>query len=197
VSVRRTTSFSNRMLGLAPSNQSCPHMERLTSHIHQTGPTNHQEQDISCAILRGQVSVLAVHSRRPSQESVRLDLLMEWMVTAQHSQHLHQAQGRLLKGSPQARHCRWASTDSSMATLLTLERRNSQDSATSPTSPAQAQSMPHYQRRSLFKRQTVRLTMKALSWPGFYQGYTPSTQLRSKCSTQANYTDTPTKQRVV
>lgn len=163
VSVRRMTSSSNRMLGLALNKQSCPRMERPISPIHQTGPTSHLEQDILCAILEDQTSVLAVHLRRLYQENVQLASWMEWRVTAQRSQHLHRAQGRLLKVSPQVHHFRLASTDSSIAILLILERGSSLASAISPTSPARARSMRHCQRRSLFKKQTVRLTTKALS----------------------------------
>jgi len=188
-------STSNRMLGLALSKQLCPRMEHQISHIHQIGPTNHPEPDISYAILQGQASVLAVRLRRLYQESVQLVSSMERMDTAQHSQHLHRAQGRLLKVFPQARHSKLASTDSSTATPLTLERESSQASAISRTSPARAQLMLPCQRKSLSKKQTVRLTTKALLWPDIYQDYTPSTQLHSQHLTQANYTDTPTKRR--
>jgi hypothetical protein len=190
-------SSSNRMLGLALSKQSCPRMERPTSLIHQIGLTNHLERDISCAILQGQASVLAVHLRPLYQESVQLVLLMEWMVTAQRSQHLHRARGRLLKVFPQVRHYRSASIDSSTAILRTLGKGNSRASAISRTSPARVRLTRHCQRRSLSKKQIVRLTTKALSWPDIYQGYTQSNQLHTNPLIQANYTDTPTKQKAV
>ena len=194
---RRMNSSSNRMLGLALSKQSCPRMELPTSPIHQIGLTNHLERDISCAILEGQVRVLAVRLQRPYQESVQPALLMEWMVTAQRSQHLLRARGRLLKAFPQARHSRSASIDNSTAILLTLGRESSRASAISRTSPARVQLMRHCQRRSLSKKQIVRLTTKALSWPDIYQGYTQSNQLHTNPLIQANYTDTPTKQKAV
>ena len=163
VSVRRMISSSNRMLGLALSKQSCPRMELPTSPIHQIGLTNHLERDISCAILEGQVRVLAVRLQRPYQESVQPALLMEWMVTAQRSQHLRRARGRLLKAFPRARHCRSASIDSSTATLHTLGRESSRASAISRISPARVRLTRHCRRRSLFRKQIVRLTTKALS----------------------------------
>jgi hypothetical protein len=190
-------SSSNRMLGLALSRQSCPRMEPPISPTHQIGPTSHLEQDISCAILEDQVSVLVVHLQRLYQESVQLALWMEWRVTAQRSQHLHRAQGHLLKVFPQVRHFRLANTDSSTAILRTLERGSSLASAISRTFLARARLMHHCQRKSLFKKQTVRLTTKALSWPDIYQDYTPSNRLRTNRSIQANYTDTRIKQRVV
>ena len=190
-------SSSNRMLGLALSKQSCPRMERPTSPIHQTGPTNHLEQDISCAILQGRASVLVVHLRRLYQGSVRLALLMERTVTAQRSQHLLRARGRLLKVFPQVRHYRSASIDSSTAILRTLGKGSSRASAISRTSPARVQLMRHCQRRSLSKKQIVRLTTKAPSWPDIYQGCTRSNRPHTNRLTQASYTDTPTKQRAV
>lgn len=190
-------SSLNKMLGLALSKQSCPRMERPTSPIHQIGPINHLERDISCAILQGQASVLAVRLRHLYQESVQLALLMEWTVTAQRSQHLLRAQGRLLKVFLQAHRCRSASTDSSMAILLTLERGSSRASAISRTSPALARLMRHCQRRSLFKKQIVRLTTKALSWPDIYQGYTRNNRPRTNPLIQANYTDTQIKRKAV
>jgi hypothetical protein len=153
---------SNRMLGLALNKQLCPLMEHRISPIHQIGPTNHLEQDISCAILQAQASVLAVLLQRLCQESVRPASLMGWMATARHSQHLHRARGRLPKESPQGRHCRLASTDSLTAMLLILGRGSSQASATSRTYPARVQLMPRCQRRSLSRKPTVRLTMKVL-----------------------------------
>lgn len=190
-------NFSNRMLGLALSKQSCLRTGRPISPIHQIGPTNHLEQDISCAVLQDQASVLAAHLRRLYQESVQLALWMGWRVTARRSQRLRRARGRLLKGFPQARHCRLASTDNSTAILRTPGRGSSQASATFPTSPARAQLTRRCRRKSLSKKQIVRLITKALSWPDIYQDYTPSNQLHINRSTQANYTATPIKQRVV
>lgn len=194
---RRMNSSSNRMLGLVLSKQSCPRMELPTSPIRQIGLTNHLERDISCAILQGQVRVLAVRLQRPYQESVQLALLMEWMVTVQRSQDLRRARGPLLKVFQQARHCRSASIDSSTAILLTVERGSSRASAISRTSPARARSTRLCQQRSLSKKQTVRLTTKALSWPDIYQAYTQSNRLHTNPLIQINYTDTQTKQRVV
>jgi hypothetical protein len=185
------------MLGPALSKQSCLRTERPILPIHQTGPTNHLEQDISCATLQGQASVLAVLLRRLYQASVQLASWMALRATAQRSQHLHRAQGRLLKASPQAHHYRLASTDSLTAILLTPVRESSQASATSRTFPVRVRSMPRCQQRSPFRKRIERLTTKALSWPDIYQGYTRSNQLHTSRSIQANYTDTPTKQRVV
>lgn len=185
------------MLGLALSKQSCLRTERPISPTHQTGLINHLEQDISCAILLDQASVLAVLLRRLYQESVQLALWMALRATAQRSQLLHRAQGRLLKAFPQARHFRSASTGNLMAILLTPEKGSSQASAISQTSPARAQSMRRCQRKNPFRKRIVRLITKALSWPDIYQVYTPSNQLHTNRSIQANYTDTPTKQRAV
>ena len=196
-SVRRMNNSSNRTLGLALSKQSCPRMERPTSLIHQIGLTNHLERDISCATLQGQASVLAVHLRRLYQGNVQLALLMVWTVTAQRSQHLRRARGRLLKAFPRARHCRSASIDSSTATLHTLGRESSRASAISRISPARVRLTRHCRRRSLFRKQIVRLTTKALSWPDIYQGCTRSNRPHTNPLTQASYTDTPTKQRAV
>ena len=185
------------MLWLALSKQSCLRTERPISPTHQTGPINHLEQDTSCAILQDQANVLAVLLRRLYQESVQLALWMALRATARRSQHLHRAQGRLLKAFPQAHHYRLASTDSSTATLPTLERESSQASATSRISPVRVRLMPRCQRRSPFRKRIVRLITKALLWPDIYQGYTRSNQLHTNLSIQANSTDTPTKQRAV
>lgn len=120
---------------------------------------------------------------------------MGWRDTALRSQHLHRAQGHLLKVSLQARHCKLASTDSSTAILLTRERESSQASAISRTSPARARSMLRCQQRSLSKKQTVRFLTKALSSPGIYRVYIPSNQLHTNRSIQVNYIDTLIKQK--
>jgi hypothetical protein len=114
-SVRHMNNFLNRMLGLALSKQSCQRTERPILPTHQTGLINHLEQDISCAILQDQASVLVVLLRLLYQESVQLALWMGLRVTAQRSQHLHRTQGRLLKAFPRARHFRSASTGNLMA----------------------------------------------------------------------------------
>lgn len=185
------------MLGPALSKQSYLRMERPISPTHQTGPINHLEQDISCAILQDQASVLAVLLRRLYQESVQLASWTALKVTAQRSQHLHRAQGRLPKAFPQARHFRSASTGNLMAILLTPERGSSQASATSQTSPARAQSMRRCQRKNPSRKRIVHLITKALSWPDIYQDCTPSNRLHINRSIQANYIDTPINQRVV
>jgi hypothetical protein len=193
-------SSSNKTPGLALSSQLCPRMERPISPIPQTGPINLPEQDISCATLQDPLSVLAVLSRHPCQGSVLLDSSIAWKATAQRSQLLHRLQERPPKEFPQARHYKWPNTDSPMATATwhTLETGSSRASATSPTSPARARSTHHYQRKRLFKKQTVRcLITTGLLWPGIYQAYTPSTQLHIKRSIQANYTDTLIQQKVV
>jgi hypothetical protein len=193
-------SSSNKTPGLALSSQLCPRMERPISPIPQTGPINLPEQDISCATLQDPLSVLAVLSRHPCQGSVLLDSSIAWKATAQRSQLLHRLQERPPKEFPQARHYKWPNTDSPMATATwhTLETGSSRASVTSPTSPARARSTHHYQRKRLFKKQTVRhLITTGLLWPGIYQAYTPSTQLHTKRSIQANYTDTPMQQRAV
>jgi hypothetical protein len=188
-------NFLNRMLGLALSKQSCQRTERPILPTHQTGLINHLEQDISCAILQDQASVLVVLLRLLYQESVQLALWMGLRVTAQRSQHLHRTQGRLLKAFPRARHFRSASTGNLMAILLTPGRGSSQASATFRTSPARARLMPRCRRKSPFRKRIVRLITKALLWPDIYQGYTQSNQLHTSRSIQANYTDTPIKQR--
>jgi hypothetical protein len=197
VSDKRTINFSNKMPGLALSSQLCPRMERPISPIPQTGPTNHQERDISCETLQDPLSVPAVHLRHLYQESVLLDSLMVWKVTAQRSQRLRRPQGRLLKAFPPARHYKWQNTDSPTATLHTRETGSSRASATSPTSPARARSMLHYLLKRLSKKQTVRPTTMDPFWPGIYQVYTPSTQPHIRHLTQANYTATPMQQRAV
>jgi hypothetical protein len=194
VSDRHTTNFSNKTLGLDLSSRSCPRMEHPISPILQIGPTNLLEQDISCATSRDQHNVLAARSRHQCLESALRDLLMDWRVTAQHLQHLSRPQGHPLKAFPPVRHSRSASTDSSMATP---ETGSSQASATSPTSPAQAQSTPHCRQKNLFKKQTTRQITMHLSWPGITPAYTPNNQCHTKPSIQANYTATRTPQRAV
>ena len=148
--------------------------------------------------MPGSTDGVRQHTARPRQSHPNkpLDRLLSGVRDCRISlKHLLRARGRLLKAFPQARHSRSASIDNSTAILLTLGRESSRASAISRTSPARVQLMRHCQRRSLSKKQIVRLTTKAPSWPDIYQGCTRSNRPHTNRSIQANYIDTLTKQK--
>lgn len=99
--------------------------------------------------------------------------------------------GLLDKDSLRDHPCKLASIASKTATPRTVASESSRASATFPTSPAQAPSMPHCRRRSPNKRLNARLTTKDLSSPGTYQHCTAKVQRLTKRSTPVSCTATP------